>query len=395
MERLDHSIRGRRPAWAPSLVLSILGLALALTLVLGLAAGCGKAEPPTAERAEASPVAVATRAAAYREVADPVRATAAVEPSRRVMPGSKILGRVDAVLVTEGQPVKAGQLLARLESRDLQAAADQAQAAVSAAEAQLENARAQHDRMEELQARGSATTKNLEDATTGFRMAQAGVEQAKANLAAVRVNLGYARVVSPLDGWLVAKQIEVGDMVSPGRPLFTVEDLDPVKVVAEVPEAEVSGLSVGDGAAVEVSAAGFRQQGSISRIVPAGDAHSRTFRCEVVLPNPKGVLKSGMFARVAFTPKAGESTRQALLVPAGAIVRRGQLQGLFVVESSRARLRWVRTGALSGDQIEVLSGLAPGDRFVVEPPAGLVDGASVEERPVAAEASGGSEGGRP
>ena len=392
MEQLDHSNRGKRPARALPLVLSILGLALALTLVLGLAAGCGNAEPPAADRTEASPVAVTTRAAAYRQMSEPVRATAAVEPSRRVMPGTKILGRVDAVPVAEGQRVKAGQVLARLERRDLQAAVDQAKAAVTAAEAQLENARAQHARMVELQARGSATTKNLEDATTGFRMAQAGVEQAKANLAAAQVNLGYARVTSPLDGWLVSKGIEAGDMVSPGRPLFTVEDLDPVKVVAEVPENEVSGLAAGDSAVVEVSAVAFRQEGAISRIAPAGDARSRTFRCEVVLPNPKGVLKSGMFARVAFTPKTGETTRDALLVPASAIVHRGQLTGVFVVEDSRARLRWVRTGAASGDEIEVLSGLDPGDRFAVEVPAGLVDGAPVQERQAAAD--GGVEGGR-
>lgn len=388
MERLVHSLRAPRRAAAPLLLLSISALALAA----GLASGCGKPEPP-AERPEARAVSVATRAAAYRRVADPVRATAAIEPSRRVAPGTKILGRVEAVPVVEGQRVAAGQLLARLESRDLEAAVHQAEAAVAAAEAQLENARAQHDRMVELQARGSATTKNLEDATTGFRMAQAGVEQARANLAAARVNLGYARVVSPLDGWVVSKQIEAGDMVAPGRPLFTVEDLDPVKVVAEVPESEVSGLAPDDPAVVEVSAVGLRREGSVSRIVPAGDARSRTFRCEIVLPNPDGVLKSGMFARVAFEPRGEARTREALLVPAGALVRRGQLDGLYVVEDARARLRWVRTGASRDGEVEVLSGLSAGDRYVVEPTAALVDGVPVEERS-AAQRGGAAEGGR-
>ncbi len=389
MERLDHPIRGKRPTPAALLALSILALAVAV----GLAGGCGGGEAPPPQRPEASPISVTTRAAAYRQVTEPVRATATIQASRRVMPGSKILGRVDAVLVSEGQPVKAGQLLATLESRDLGAAVHQAEAAVSAAEAQLTNARAQHDRMQELHARGSATTKNLEDATAGFQMAQAGVEQARANLEAARVNLGYARVVSPLDGWLVSKQIEAGDMVAPGRPLFTVEDLDPVKVVAEVPETEVSGLNAGDPAVVEVTAADFRQTGSISRIVPAGDARTRTFRCEIVLPNPGGVLKSGMFARVAFERTARTMERAALLVPASAIVRRGQLEGLYVIEGSHARLRWVRTGESRDGEVEVLSGLSPGDRYVVEPPAGLVDGVPVEERP-AAQADGGVEGGR-
>ncbi len=388
MERPTPPVARRHPAAVPLLLLAILSLPLASGL-----AGCGTAEPPPAAGPQAAAVAVATRVAAYRRVAEPVRVTAAIEPSRRVMPGSKILGRVDAVPVSEGQRVEAGQLLARLESRDLEAAVDQTRAAVASAQAQLVNARAQHERMVELQGRGSATTKNLEDATAGFQMAEAGVDQARANLAAARVNLSYARVVSPLDGWLVAKQIEEGDMVSPGRPLFTVEDLDPVKVVAEVPETEISGLAPGDPAVVEVTAVGFRQAGEISRIVPAGDARSRTFRCEIVLANPQGVLKSGMFARVAFQPASATSAREALLVPAGAIVRRGQLEGLYVVEDAHARLRWVRTGARGDGEVEVLSGLSPGDRYVVEPPAGLADGVAVEERSGAA-GSGGGEGGR-
>ncbi len=379
----------RRPIAALFLALALLVPALAAAF----ATACGRSEPPAVERAEAAPVAVTTRTAEYRRVSEPVRATASVEPSRRVMPGTKILGRVDAVPVSEGQAVKAGQLLAAIESRDLEAAVRQAQAGVDAAQAQLENARAQHERMVALQARGSATTKNLEDATAGFRMAEAGVEQAQANLAAARVTLGYARVVSPIDGWLVAKQIEVGDMVSPGRPLFTVEDLDPVKVVAEVPEAEVTGLAPGDPATVEVTAAGFRQTGSIARIMPAGDAHSRTFRCEIDLPNPEGRLKSGMFARVAFERSAAASVREALLVPAGALVQRGQLEGVYVVEDGHARLRWIRTGARQEGEVEVLSGLAPGDHYVVEPPAGLADGAPVEER-AASEGPRGAAGGR-
>jgi RND family efflux transporter MFP subunit len=351
----------------------------AVLLSAGLLACGGEpaAEPDAA--ADIAPVAVTLEIAAYRPVAGEVVATGTVEPSRRVQPGSKILGRVDAVPVDEGQKVAAGELLARLESRDLQAALRQAEAGVAAALAQLDNARAQHERMTELHGRGSATRKNLEDATSAWRTAEAGVEQARANVSAVRVSLSYAEVRSPFEGWVVTKEIEEGDMVQPGRPLFTVEDLDPVKVVAEVPEAEVQGFSTGDRAQVEVAAVGHRSEGVLERIVPSGDRQSRTFRFEVVLPNPDGALKSGMFARVTL-PRA--ATREVLLVPRSALVRRGQLVGVFVVaeddgERPAARLRWVRTGAEVGDEVEVLSGLAPGERYVTAPPAGLEDGAEV------------------
>ncbi|HSL81540.1 MAG TPA: efflux RND transporter periplasmic adaptor subunit [Thermoanaerobaculia bacterium] len=355
----------------------------ASVLLLGLASGffaCGGGEPGApAPQAASEAVAVSVETAAYRPVAGEVVATGTVEPSRRVRPGTKILGRVDAVLVAEGQRVTAGQLLARLESRDLRAAVRQAEAAAAAAEAQLDNARAQHGRMTELHARGSATAKNLEDATTALRTAEAAVEQAEAAAAAAGVTLGYAEVRSPFDGWLVAKEIEAGDMVQPGRLLFTLEDLDPVKVVAEVPEAQVRGFAPGDPARVEVPSVGHRAEGALERIVPSGDRQSRTFRFEVVLPNPDGLLKSGMFARVAL-PR--ETTREALMVPRTALVRRGQLVGLFVVvegdgERPAARLRWVRLGEEADDDVEVLSGLAPGERYVTAPPAGLEDGAEV------------------
>jgi multidrug efflux pump subunit AcrA (membrane-fusion protein) len=142
---------------------------------------------------------------------------------------------------------------------------------------------------------------------------------------------------------------------------------------------------------VEVAAMGYRAEGRIERIVPSGDRLSRTFRFEVVLPNPDGTLKSGMFARVAL-PRA--ATRPMLLVPRSAIVRRGGLEGVFVIDADRlgmepvsgsgtARLRWLRTGETRGDEVAVLSGLEEGESYVVEPPAGLADGAPVEVQPEA------------
>lgn len=350
-----------------------------LVLALGAVAGCGgdpAAEAP--EEASRPTMPVTVRIASYADAAREVVATGAVEPSRSVQPGTKVLGRVDAVPVAEGQPVAAGQLLARLESRDLAAAVRQARAAVASAEAQLENARAQYERMRELESRGSATRKNLEDATSAYRMAEAGLEQARANVAAAEVNLGYSEVRSPFDGWVVDKGIEVGDMVQPGRALFTVEDLDPVKVVADVPAAEAHGFAAGSPVTVKVPAAGFRAEGAVDRILPSADRGSRTFRFEIVLPNPEGTLKSGMFARVQL---AGESSRPVLLVPRSAISSRGQLEGVYVVDGSvdppRARLRWVRLGEEQGDRVEVLSGLSEGESYVVAPPAGLVDGSPV------------------
>lgn len=359
----------------------LLSLAV-LTLAGSLA--CGGDEPSaTAPDREAEPVSVTARVASFGPVGNRLTVTGSVEPIRRTMPGTKIMGRVERVPVDEGQKVPGGALLAVLESRDLVAAVRQAEAAVAGAEAQLANADAQFERMRDLEARGSATRKSLEDATSAYRMAEAGVARAESNLEAARVSLGYAEVRTPFGGWVVDKRIEEGDMVQPGAPLFTVEDLDPVKVIAEVPSSEVSGLAPGDRARVEVTAVEHRGEGEIVRIVPSGDRRSRIFRVEIHQPNPDGVLNSGMFARVTFDEAGAVSTMR---IPVSAVVRRGQLTGVFVVEADapgrdgqeRARLRWVRIGERRDDGIVVLSGLSEGERYVLDPPTGLVDGTPLD-----------------
>jgi len=348
---------------------------LPATILLTLALACAGDPPATREATPEHPVAVQVATAATRVMPRITQASGTVEALRRVSPGTKILGRVDQVLVREGDAVVRGQLLARLESRDLEAAVTQAQAGVSMAEANLENARTHHRRMVDLHERGSVTDKNLEDVTAAFRVAEASLEQAHANLEVARVNLAYAEVRSPIDGWLIRKQVEAGDMAQPGAPLFTVEDTRQVKVDVRVSETDVEDLAVGSRAKVVIVGRHF--EAAVDRVVPAGDPASRTFSVQFLLDNPGGELRSGMFARVSF----GHGEQEVMCVPDSALVTRGQLVGLFVVDDGHARLRWIKTGRRNDDGpvvlAEVLSGLQVGERYVVDP-TGLVDGAAVE-----------------
>ena len=346
-------------------------------VMLGPLAGCGESSHDTGDPEARTAVAVETQVAAMRPIAVVSEATGSVEPWIRVSPGTKILGRIDQFLVREGDRVRAGQVLVRLEKGDLEAAVAQARAAIAMSEANLDNARAQYDRMQALHGRGSATAKNLEDATTGFRVAQASLEQARANLAAAEVTVAYAEIRSPVPGWVVSKMAEAGDMAAPGTPLLTVEDLSRVKVVVQVPESEVVGLAEGDPARIRIDVLEGTEDAVIDRIMPAGDPASRTYRVQLVLDNPDGRIKSGMYARARFV----RGDREALLVPPAAIIDRGQLRGLFVVDGEGlARLRWVRLGRELEDGVEVLSGLSSGERFVVSPPSALTDGSPVETR---------------
>ncbi len=345
-----------------------------LAMVLGACGGGETAAVENTEQQTAKSVAVEVLTAELESVPQSTRATGSLEPLRRVSPGTKILGRVELVPVSEGERVAKGALLAKLESRDLEAAVRQAEAAVRMAEAGVENARAQRDRMSELHGRGSVTDKNLEDATAGFRVAEASLDQAHANVAATQVTLAYAEIRSPVAGWLVEKRVEAGDMAAPGAPLFTIEDLSRVKADVQVPEADVTGLVEGDAARVAVLDREY--EATIDRIAPSGDPASRTFSVKLVLDNEGGVLKSGMFARVSFA--RGE--RQALRVPESSLVVRGQLEGLFIAgDDGHARLRWVKTGRRGGGRAEILSGLEAGERYLAAPPPGLADGAPYTE----------------
>lgn len=351
--------------------------AVGLLALLALTTGCGAKELPAPSPDNRAPVSAAVVTAQMENWTEIGELTGTVEPLIRVSPGTKLMGRVALVAVQEGDRVAQGQLLARLDSKDLEAAVVQAEAGIKMAEAQQVNAAAMHRRMTVLERRGSATEKNLEDATAGLRMAEAGLEQTRANWAAAKVMLSYAEIKAPVSGYVTAKRIEAGDMAAPGMPLFTIEDLSQVKVRAEVPESAIVGLSKGTPARVRIDALNEEYSGTVDQLVPAGDPRSRTFEVKVGLLNPAGTIRSNMFARLLL-PGSG---RRALSVPRTAVVTRGELTGLFVLDQDgKARLRWIRLGREKQDRVEVISGLSAGERYLPEPPLGLVDGARVSAR---------------
>ncbi len=346
---------------------------LAVTIALIAAVGCG-APPQAPPVAEDSTATVTTTVAIAQLAPIPVltEASGSVEASRTASPATKIMGRVRELTVREGDRVSAGQVIARIESADLEAAVAQARAAVVMAEATLENAATHHARMEQLHAQRSVTDKNLEDATAGHRVAAANLEVTRANLLAAEVMLSYAEVSTPISGWVSAKMIEEGDMAAPGRPLLVIEDLSRVKVRVSVPESAVVRLAPGQSA--DVTLLERTRPATIDRIMPTGDPATRTFTVDLVIDNPDGEIKAGMFARAAFET----GVREVLHVPTSAIVERGQLQGVFTVnENDRAALLWVKLGPARDDEIEVVSGLRPGERYLPTPAPEVRDGVRV------------------
>jgi RND family efflux transporter MFP subunit len=271
--------------------------------------------------------------------------------------------------------VRQGETLARVESGDVAARVAQAEAAVVGARAAETNARLMRERLERLVPKQAASPKSLEDAVAGHEAALANLHAAEEGVRAARVMLGYGEVRAPFDGVIVQRLIEEGDTASPGMSMFIVEDVARMKVEAAIAESSARGLAPGTPVVVIVDGAeGGSRDGTLAEILPAADPASRTVTARVVLDNADGALRPGLFARVRFS----EDGPAAVVVPTGAIVRRGPLAGVFVVEGGVARLRWITLGTSRDGSVEAISGLSEGERIVAAPSQELTDGRRIE-----------------
>lgn len=354
-----------------------LPIAIAALAAFGFAA-CGAPKHAARPVEDGAPLPVAVETARDSAWTSGSEVSAGLEPFRRATPGTLLMGRVVRIEKREGDRVAAGDLLAQVDGRDASARQAQAEAGVAAAEAMERNARSMRERMERLYARQAASKKNVDDAVAAHEAAVAGVRAAKEGAGAAKVMVGYADVRSPFAGTVVERKVEAGDIAAPGMPLFVVEDRSKMKVEAQVPESSLAGLSVGGAVEVSIASAGsLVRQGTLAEILPSADPASRTFRVRVILDNADGALRSGMFARLRL-PGAPGSRRT---VPESAVVRRGPLTGVFVIDTAGiARLRYVSLGETQEGRVEVLTGLEAAERVVTAPPPALEDGRKVEVR---------------
>ncbi len=393
---------------------------LAGAAVLALLAGCGsqKAEHAATTR-EAEPTAVtgvqfatvATEAVPLvRELAGGVQAAVVSQVSARIM------GQALAVLAAEGDVVKKGQLLVRLDDRELRAKVlqaeagvrqaeaglqqagagrNQAEAGLHQAEAQRELATATHERFKALLEGRAVSRQEYEQVAAQERMARGAVAQAEGAVAQAggavaqaesavaqaasaveeaRTWLAFAEVHAPAAGRVIARKIDAGSMASPGAPLFVIEQEGNLRLEVPVDSALSGSVARGTPLVVGVEAAGFTGTVAVTEVVAAGDPVSRTFIVKADLPASPG-LRSGQYARVSLALGA----RAAVTVPDAALVRRGQLDGVFVVESGdRLAYRIVQVGRETAPgRHEILSGLSAGERIAVGGVERASDGARV------------------
>ena len=293
---------------------------------------------------------------ASEEVVGTVRAKlrAAIEP--------KVSARIEALLVAPGQTVKAGDLIAQLDAREIQAKLDQALAVREQATRDLARAR---DLLEK-----KITTQAEFDAVQARERVAAGSGRE------MEAMLGYTKVVAPFGGVVTRKLADVGDLAAPGKPIIEMEDPEALRFEADVPEALIGNVKLGTKLPVRVSATAAPIEGTVVEMAPVADAASRTFLVRLDLP-PTEAARSGQFGRVWVA--TGES--QTIRVPAAAVIARGQMETVFVVANNRAQLRIVRTGKSTEGEIELLSGIDSGESIVIESAKQLRDGQPITLKP--------------
>lgn len=272
-------------------------------------------------------------------------AEAVVEAVRQAVVAAQVTGRVVEVRADAGQKVAAGQTVMRIDARE-------AVEAAAAAQAQWVQAQASHDRTRGLYERKFVSAAALDKA-------EADLKTARAQASAASASQSYAQVASPMAGVVALRQAELGEMATPGRPLFTVFDPAGLRAVAAIPQQALGPVkAAGAKARVEVVETGQWLEAVRVELLPTLEARSHTATARVYLPAAAG-LAPGMAVRVHFV--AGDVRR--ITVPVSSVLRRGEVTAVYLADGGKpARLRQVRLGETKADgSVEVLAGLAAGE----------------------------------
>jgi RND family efflux transporter MFP subunit len=319
-----------------------------------------------------------------RQISLPVveSAVGSIRAVREMAVGSKLLARVVEVNLRAGQEVKTDDVLVRLDDTDLQAKLQQAKATVTSMEAVRAQALADEQRSATLIQSNAISRQDYEKAQTALRSADAELQRARETVNEVQAALDWATVRAPFDGTVIDKQVDVGDMVTPGQLLVTLYDPKQMQLVANVRESLTHMLGVGQDIGVRIDGLDKQCTGKVSEIVPQAQASSRAFQVKVTGPCPDGIY-SGMFGRILI-PLGEESVT---VIPRQAIRKVGQLELVEVMEQDRMIQRAIRTGRELGDvttedgkilsdQIEVLSGLQAGELVFIPATSSAVPAAA-------------------
>ena len=398
----------------------LLTFAVVILALAGASSCARKQEQATTTAAMVQGAKIET--VAQQSLDESYEAVGTVRAKNSSIVSSKVLGNIVAMKVREGDTVHAGQILVEIDSREARIQAQKsgaglvemngalaevgrsikgAESGQTAAEANRRLAASTLSRYQQLLDRQSISPQEFDEVRARHevadaeaeragrllqsleakrRQALARIDQAKADVAGSQVYSSFTRIAAPINGVVVSRQADVGYMAAPGAPLLTIESGTDYRLEAAVQESQINKIHLRDQVRVQIDALGQQElAGTVVEIVPASDPASRTYLVKISIAPPGGnqqIIRSGLYGKARFVT----GQMQAITIPQKAVVERGQLTSVYVVDQSGiARMRLVKTGKPYSDRVEVLSGLREGEQIVVDSVAVVNDGSRVRE----------------
>ncbi|WP_378956172.1 efflux RND transporter periplasmic adaptor subunit [Pelosinus sp. sgz500959] len=295
-----------------------------------------------------------------------------IEGKTSAIVSTKLAGRIEQVMVQEGQHVNAGDPLARLESAELGNSVRNAQDAVTKAQVNYDLAMSDYQRYQTLYSQGAISQQTLDNAEAKKRIAEADLSSATTSQSNAKEQYGYGIIAAPVDGVVANVTATVGQVVSPGTPLMAVQDISQVYAVINIEQKDLSLVKVGQKADVTVDTYDNKKfEGIVDLINPEAGTTNRMFRTKIKIDNTDGALKAGMFSKVQLA--TGDAI-QILTVPQGAVIQKQGIYYVFTVENDKAVRHQVEIGNTTGEVIQIKSGLPSGSKVAVSNVSQLKDG---------------------
>ncbi|MBW1660012.1 MAG: efflux RND transporter periplasmic adaptor subunit [Deltaproteobacteria bacterium] len=391
------------------------GIGTALIIILLFGVGCKKSAEK--KKVERPTIQVSKLYEVHKQVVHPpYEATGTVKSEKTVMVSPKVMGYIQAIYVKEGDRVKKGQKLVSISSPEINAKVNMAEAglkaamqakvevqahlreamdALEAAKAQYHLAEVTYNRFKNLVKTESISQQEFDQVEAKYKAAKAGlsraqemikvieakeaqvdaqIKAAQSQVAEAKSYLNYTLVRSPIDGRVVNKMIDTGNLIAPGRPILSLADEKDYRLYVSIEESLHNLIKEGDPVTVIFSSK-TPIETKIVRVVPDVDPRTRTFMVKVMIPSDIQGIRPGMFGRAIFRLPE----KKTYLVPSKAVVTRGQLEFTYVITPDNlCQMRLIKLGKRYGDKIEVLSGLEEGEKIIAEDVTKAIDGARVK-----------------
>lgn len=357
-------------------------IVIVVTLVMGLLwmNSCSSDKEKTAASNSSATVAV-TLASPTGSATGGINASGQIESVETANISTRIMGYITRLNVKVGDHVNAGQILAVINSQDIDAKGAQTNAMIAEAEANVNSAQKDLNRFTTLYNQQSATAKELDNVTLQYSAAKARLEAARQMRNEVSAQKNYTTLTAPFSGTVVQKSAEAGTLATPGMPLLVIERNGNYQVSVAIPETEISKVKLNAKANVNIKSTGVSFAGTVAQINPSSQFSGGQYIIKISVPeSARKDMYAGMYVNVVIEGKTNNTTAidNIVLVPQTAIISKDQLKGLYTVSANNtALLRWVRLGKNYGTDVEVISGLDKNEQFILSAEGKLYNGVPV------------------